>query len=193
MNEFDQSNNHGGRKTEAGSVGRVAAVEIERAVLFALDQLRERSPVKTESTSTPAIVRVVIAADHLLITIAGTEATDTPPEIRLPWSIKHRDALPTIEGNTTSEATHNEALVQAIVRAHAWVQSLRNGVYPSVEALAEGNNLHPKVVRQAFRLAFLSREVTSAILEGRQPAALSLVKVPTLLPLSWSDQLPLLG
>jgi site-specific DNA recombinase len=183
-----------GRKTEVGSVGRVAAAEIERAVIAALEQHRGRSAAKAEPTSVATAERIVIAADQLLITIAGTaEADDIPSAIRIPWSIEHRDSLPTIEGDATSETTHNEALVQAIVRAHAWVQSLRNGVYPSVETLAEANNLHPKVVRQSLRLAFLSRDVTSAILEGRQPAALSPAKVPTLLPLSWSDQLSLLG
>lgn len=183
-----------GRKTEAGSAPRVAAVEIERVVLAALEQHQGRPVGKPEPVSIAAIERVVIAADHLLITVADTaEADDAPSEIRLPWSIKPRNSSPTIEGDATSEAIHNEALVQAIVRAHAWVQSLRNGVYPSVEALAEANNIHPKVVRQALRLAFLSTDVTSAILEGRQPSALSLAKVPTLLPLAWSNQRPLLG
>jgi hypothetical protein len=51
----------------------------------------------------------------------------------------------------------------------------------SIEALAEANRLHPKVVRQALRLAFLSPGVTSAILEGRQPARLSLAQIPKLL------------
>jgi len=57
----------------------------------------------------------------------------------------------------------------------------------------DANGLHPKVVRQAFRLAFLSPDVTSAILEGRQPAALSLAQIPKLLPLSWTEHLRLLG
>jgi DNA invertase Pin-like site-specific DNA recombinase len=182
-----------GRKTEAGSVARVAAVEIERVVLTALEQHQGRPAGKTEPVSIAAIERVVLTADQLLITIAGNaEADDAPSEIRLPWSIKPRSRLPTIEVDPISEATHNEALLQAVVRAHAWVQSLRNGIYPSIEALADAHNIHPKVVRQALRLAFLSRDVTSAILEGRQPAELSLAKVPTLLPLSWSDQCSLL-
>jgi hypothetical protein len=183
-----------GRKTEAGSVGRVAAAEIENAVLAALEQHQGRSASTTEPTSIATVERIVIAADQLRITVAGTtEADDIPAEIRLPWSIKTRDSLPTIEGNATPVATHNEALVQAIVRAHAWVQSLRNEVYPSIETLAEANNLHPKVVRQALRLAFLSPEMASAILEGPQPAALSLAQIPKLLPLPWAEHRRLLG
>jgi site-specific DNA recombinase len=182
-----------GRKTGAGSVARVAAVEIERAVLAALEN-HGRSAVKTEPTSTAAIERVVIAADQLLITISGTaEADDIPREMRLPWSIKPKNSLPMIEGDATSDATYNEALVQAIVRAYAWVQCLRNGIYPSIEHLAEANNLHPKVVRQALRLAFLPPDVTSAILEGRQPSTLTLARIPKFLPLPWADQRRLLA
>jgi site-specific DNA recombinase len=50
-----------------------------------------------------------------------------------------------------------------------------------------------KVVRQALRLAFLSPDVTSAILEGRQPTGLSLTRIPKLLPLPWTEHRSLLG
>jgi len=59
--------------------------------------------------------------------------------------------------------------------------------------LAEAIRLHPKVVRQALRLAFLSPDVTSAILEGNQPAPLSLTEIPKLLPLPWREHRRLLG
>jgi hypothetical protein len=55
-------------------------------------------------------------------------------------------------------------------------------VHESIEHLAEANRLHPKVIRQALRLAFLSPELTSAILEGRQPASLSLTRIPAASP-----------
>jgi site-specific DNA recombinase len=58
---------------------------------------------------------------------------------------------------------------------------------------AEANRIHPKVVRQALRLAFLSPDVTSAILEGHQPAGLSLAQIPKLLALSWAEHRRLLG
>jgi hypothetical protein len=70
---------------------------------------------------------------------------------------------------------------------------LRGGAYDSIEQLAEANGFHPKVVRQGLRLAFLSPDITSAILEGRQPRGLSLVRIPKLLPLSWAEHRPLLG
>jgi site-specific DNA recombinase len=98
-----------------------------------------------------------------------------------------------VEGNDVSESAHNESLIQSIVRARGWMRSLQDGTYQSIEQLAEANSLHPKVVRQGLRLAFLSPEVTSAILEGRRQMGLSLARIPKLLPLSWAEHRPLLG
>jgi site-specific DNA recombinase len=86
----------------------------------------------------------------------------------------------------------SHGLIQSIVRAHGWIHSLQDGTYGSIEELAEATGLHPKVVRQALRLAFLAPEVTSAIREGRQPKGLSLARIPMLLPLSWTEHRPLL-
>jgi hypothetical protein len=69
----------------------------------------------------------------------------------------------------------------------------QEGAYQSIEQLAEANSLHPKVVRQGLRLAFLSPEVTSTILEGRQPKELALAQIPKLLPLTWAQHQHLLG
>jgi len=76
---------------------------------------------------------------------------------------------------------------------HAWAQSLRDGTYESVEMLAEASRLHPKVIRQALRLAFLSPNVTSAILAGSQPAALSLAQNPKAPSVAWTEHRRLLA
>jgi hypothetical protein len=115
------------------------------------------------------------------------------PEIRIPWSSNASDSTATVETNGAPEGEHNEGLIQSVVRAYVWKQSLLDGIYESIKELAEANRLHPKVVRQAFRLAFLSPDVTSAILEGRQPASLSLARIQKLLPLPWSEHRRLLG
>jgi hypothetical protein len=92
-----------------------------------------------------------------------------------------------------SKEARNEGLIQSIVRAHAWVHLLQDGTYDSVEQLAAAHCLHRKVVRQNLRVAFLSAEVILAILDGSQPAAFTLARVPKLLPLSWNVQRDLLG
>jgi site-specific DNA recombinase len=183
-----------GRKAAAGSVGRVTATEIESAVLAALKTHQGWKESDNGTDLIKMLERVVIARDRLLITIADTASgRGTNEEIRIAWSAKAKDAAATSESDGGSEGTHNERLIQHIIRAHAWVHSLQDGAYETIERLAEANCLHPKVVRQALRLAFLSPEVTSAILEGRQPPALSLAQIPKLLSLPWTDHRRLLG
>jgi site-specific DNA recombinase len=80
-----------------------------------------------------------------------------------------------------------------MVRAHGWIRSLQDGAYETIEQLAEESSFHPKVVRQALRLAFLAPDITSAVLEGRQPRGLSLARIPKLLPLSWIEHRRLLA
>jgi hypothetical protein len=184
-----------GRKTEAGSVGRVPAAEIESAVLAALKSYRGQG----ESGNDPVgmLERVVVSCGQLLITTAGSSGTadidGTPAEIGIAWSTTAKDSAAAVESEDAPDGAHNEGLVQSVVRAHAWAQSLRDGTYESVEMLAEANRLHPKVIRQALRLAFLSPNVTSVILAGSQPAALSLAQIPKLLPLPWTEHHRQLG
>jgi hypothetical protein len=45
---------------------------------------------------------------------------------------------------------------------------------------------HPKVVRQGLRLAFLTPELITPVLDG--DPVLELKQVPKLLPLSWREQ-----
>jgi site-specific DNA recombinase len=182
-----------GRKEAAGSISRIAATEIESAVL---DALADRTGCKFDdnATATEAFERVVVSRHHLLIKmVAGADPDDVTREIRITRSTETRGASTLPEGDSGTEVARDEGLIQFIVRAHVWVRNPQNGTYDSIEALAKASFLHPKVVRQALRLAFLSSDVTSAILDGSQPATLSLARIPTLLPLSWKEQRRLLG
>jgi site-specific DNA recombinase len=182
-----------GRKAAAGSVGRVGAVEIESAVLSALATHQQQgfddAPLGIEH-----IHRLVVARGQLLIQLTGDPDEDGPPqEIRIPWSGKAVGSATELESAGAPEQVHNEALIQSIVRAHTWMRHLHDGKHESIEALAEANHLHPKVVRQALRLAFLSPDVTSAIIDGRQPSGLSLTQIPKLLSLQWTEHRRLLS
>ena len=184
-----------GRKTDAGSIGRVSATEIESAVLTALQPHQGREETNNGQDSFGAVERVVISRNQLTLTIAPSGAAHADgmrAEIKVTWSAKAKDSV-VVESDGATGGTLNESLIQSIVRAHVWMHSLQQKPYESIEDLADANNMHPKVVRQALRLAFLSPEVTSAVLEGRQPAGLSLAQIPKLLPLPWTEHRRLLG
>ena len=122
-----------GRNTEAGSVARVSAVQIESLVVAAL-----RGP-DNEPGSIEMLERVIVARDHLRLTIAISSAASderkTTAEKRIEWSSK--DPATEVNGNGESPRVHDEGLIKSIVRAHAWMHGLRNRTYQSVERLAE--------------------------------------------------------
>jgi site-specific DNA recombinase len=84
-------------------------------------------------------------------------------------------------------AEPDQKLLPSVVRAQAWLVQLHNGNHVSIESLAATVQLHPKVIRQCLRLALLSPGITSAIIEGKQPASLSLSAIPKTLGLSWAS------
>jgi recombinase len=186
-----------GRTAEVGSLGRVSAVEIEDAVRTAVNaRPLERSDRNNGvSDAIEVMERVVVARNELTIYLAPVgdpTDNDATMQIRIPRAVKASNPAASVDYGENVGA-RNEGLVQSIVRAHAWNQALLTGAHASVEKLAEANGLHPKVVRQALRLAFLSPEVTSAILNGGQPSGLSLARIPKLLALQWTDHRRLLG
>jgi hypothetical protein len=114
------------------------------------------------------VERVVVARDQLIITLAQPSSAGDMgaiPEIRCPWQANIHDSKAKVVSNGDI-AAHNESLIQSVICSQAWIKSLREEAYDSIEMLAEANGLHPKVVRQSLRFAFLSPDVTSAILEG---------------------------
>ena len=144
-----------GRKAAAGSVARVAAAEIEGAVLAALKTQQQAADA---CDAIYALERVIVARSRIVIT---TASDDLPhQEIVIPWTAPQKDVQPTIEGDGSPIVARNDSLIQSIVRAHAWMHLLQDGTYASVEGLADANNIHPKVIRQNLRLAYLSPEVT---------------------------------
>jgi DNA invertase Pin-like site-specific DNA recombinase len=79
-------------------------------------------------------------------------------------------------------------LVQGVARAHAWLRALQIGTYQTVDALAASVRLHPKVVRQALRLAFLAPDITEAIIAGWQPKSLTLSGLHRTAQFCWIEQ-----
>ena len=179
-----------GRKLLAGSVPRVSAAEIEAAVMIAI-----RSHIQDDDSEglTPRdlvernIDRVVVRAKSLQITLKNTDNITVPIEIkRLPGK---RDLVQIDEGNgSNSDRTRNPELLQTIVRAHSWLKLLSGGKYASITALATAAKLHPKVIRNRIRLAFLAPTITNTILTGAQPAAWTLKTFNRGIPINWKEQ-----
>jgi hypothetical protein len=57
-----------------------------------------------------------------------------------------------------------------------------------VESLGNAVGLHPKIIRNGIRLAFLDPAITKALLEGEQPPNLRLKDFSGEIALSWVEQ-----
>jgi len=87
-------------------------------------------------------------------------------------------------------AKADPSLVKAIVRAHRFNERLLHSGATKFADLARSEKLHRSYCSQVLRLAYLAPDITTAILEGRQPSGLTatmLIEHPRL-PLSWQQQ-----
>lgn len=181
-----------GRKAQAGSVVRVSAQLIEDIVIgairehFALDPQTPEYQLKSQVIE--LIAEVVVHPKKITISLQP----DNSEVIDIPWQAPIKNALAPAPPSANTDQP-DPKLLQAIVRAHTWLRDLQCGKFDSIEALAASVKLHPKVMRQELRYAFLAPSITEAILIGEQPSTLTLARIPKTLPLTWSEQCRTLG
>jgi site-specific DNA recombinase len=171
-----------GRKDQAGSAGRVTAREIEGVVEEAVRGKLDIAEASGQAI-TDRIERIVLSDAQIRVTLKDA-GSPPAPTIDIPWTSNKASYN---YGPAPSEQKQDPKLVQAVVRAHVWLTNLKNGRFFSVEELAATAKLHPKVIRQALRLAFLSPKVTSGILAGTH-RVLPLRQIPKQLSLDWISQ-----
>jgi site-specific DNA recombinase len=92
-------------------------------------------------------------------------------------------------------AKPDPSLIKAIVNAHRFNEQLLHSGAGKFADLAKTEKLHRSYYSQILRLAYLAPDITTAILEGRQPPSLTatmLIERPRR-PLSWQEQRTALG
>jgi DNA invertase Pin-like site-specific DNA recombinase len=174
-----------GRKDRAGTVTRISAPDIEDLVEAGVrEKLKQVETPREELIG--RIELIVVSADR--IRIIPRQDENTGP-IEIPWNGKAKGE--TLIRPARSETKADQKLLKSVVRAHAWLKDLSTSRYGSIDDLAAAASIHPKVVRQGLRLAFLAPEVMTTVLDG--DPVLELKQIPKLLPISWREQCRLLG
>ena len=80
------------------------------------------------------------------------------------------------------------------MRGGAWFEELVSGRARSLQELAKRDGISRRYIRRLIGLAFLSPQLIEAILQGRQPVALTATRLIELdLPLDWTEQQKLLA
>jgi len=91
------------------------------------------------------------------------------------------------------ERTPDSTLVKALARAFRWKRMLESGEFSSISELAEREGIAFTYMARLMRLSLLSPEIVDAIMDGRQPAGVTLANMMDPFPLDWQEQRALWG
>ena len=87
----------------------------------------------------------------------------------------------------------DNTMVKALARAFRWRKLMETGVYATVEEIAAAEKINTSYVSRILRLALLAPEIIEMIVDGRQPAGLTLARLMRPFPVGWNEQMRLLG
>ncbi|MCA7120845.1 MAG: recombinase family protein [Acidibrevibacterium sp.] len=156
--------------------------------------------------------RVAIGGERLSLVLAPADALPEPDTLRARLGgnadiassdegITVRVALETARRSGGMAAFHpggatpierserDPTLVSALIRAEAWKRRLLDGEAANLATIAIAEGVTAAYIARMVRLAFLAPHLKRQILEGRQPAALTLQHLMTRpIPLAWEQQ-----
>jgi hypothetical protein len=149
------------------------------------------------------VSHIVVERDRLLVTLALRNADPAllaePAIITLPIScVRVGSALKLMlppAGAAVNEVRTKPALVKLVAQAMGVRETMEQGRFASMDALAEASGYGREHATDLLRIAYLAPDITAAILDGRQPDDLTrskLIRWPAV-PLQWGEQRRALG
>jgi len=87
-----------------------------------------------------------------------------------------------------ARARVDNTMVKAIARGFRWRKLLERGVYATVEEIAAAEKINASYVSRILRLTLLAPEIVEEILDGRQPAEVTLAALMQPFPVGWTEQ-----
>jgi site-specific DNA recombinase len=94
---------------------------------------------------------------------------------------------------TEAPARPVSSLIKAVARAHPWPEKIIRGELTGLRSVAQLTSLDEHYAGRILNCSFLAPDIVEAILDGRQPADLTVQKLLRSLPLAWADQRQRLG
>lgn len=118
----------------------------------------------------------------------ATQTTDIPMTFRIRGG-KTVFVLPTGERAVQGKAaTIDSTMVKIIARAFRWQRLLANGTYATIDDMAAAEKISPSYVSRVVRLALLAPAIVETVMDGRQPAHLTMKVLMEPFPLEWAAQ-----
>jgi hypothetical protein len=115
--------------------------------------------------------------------------------VRVPMSIRRRGGRKLVLTPDGAEAPAapvtrhvDNAMVKAVARAFRWREMLENGTHSTIAEIAASEKINESYVGRVLRLTLLAPDIIEAILNGRQPAELTLPVLIRPFPVGWAEQ-----
>ena len=115
--------------------------------------------------------------------------------VRVPISIRQRGGRKLVlapDGTnvpTSPVRRHvDNAMVKAVARAFRWRDLLENGTHATIAEIATAEKINESYVGRVLRLTLLAPDIVEAILEGRQPAEVTLAGLMRPFAVAWTEQ-----
>lgn len=89
---------------------------------------------------------------------------------------------------TQQKATVDNTMIKVLARAFRWQRLMDDGAYTSMDEMAAAEKISPSYISRILRLSYLSPTIVEAILDGRQPAHLTMKDLLAPFPLAWAEQ-----
>jgi hypothetical protein len=120
---------------------------------------------------------------------AEEEAKKRGPRTQL---MRHDDVVP--DTHVAEDRCLLEGSDDTLAGGHMRRNALSSGAFPTIEDMAQAEGCSPSLISSRIKLAFLAPDIVEAILEGRQPASLTLARIKRAcpLPMCWEEQRDLL-
>lgn len=119
--------------------------------------------------------------------------------IDIPMAFKKRGGRKVIvlpdgsHGHPQPAATIDNTMIKSIARAFRWQKLLENGTYTCLDDIARSEKIGASFVSRYYRLVLLAPDIIEAILDGRQPAQLTVKNLLKNVPIVWNRQRDFLG
>ena len=114
--------------------------------------------------------------------------------IEIPMAFKKRGGRKVIvlpdgsHGHPIPAAAIDNSMIKAIARAFRWQKLLENGTYTCLDDIARSEKIGASFVSRYYRLVLLAPDIVEAILDGRQPAQLTMKDLLSPFPVEWASQ-----
>ena len=114
--------------------------------------------------------------------------------VSVPLTIRRRPGRKTVvtpvrDGSEAALLTRTDpALVKALARAFRYQRLLNEGRYSSISEMAAAERIERGYLGNLVRLTLLAPDLVEAMLDGRQPADMTLPRLLAPFPAGWAEQ-----